>query len=127
MTRNALAVLLASAVLIAAGCSHEEKKVPTPTYEPPKLRSAAERAASAQQGTKSEERVALRMSPSQVAAIQGKPERVDVLSYPGSSEVLEEWRYPGIENGCALVQFTNGRVTMLRECIGPSNTTPARR
>jgi hypothetical protein len=127
LTRKTLATLLAGLVLTAVGCSHEEKKVPTQTYEPPKLRSAAERSASAEQRKKTDERVALRMSPSQVLAIQGKPGRVDVYSYPGSSEVLEEWRYPEIKNGCGLVQFTNARVTMLRECVGPSNTTPAPR
>jgi hypothetical protein len=127
LTRKILAILLAGVILSVAGCSHEEKKAPTQTYEPLKLRSPAERAASAEHRKKAQERVALRMSPSQVLAIQGKPGRVDVYSYPGSSEVLEEWRYPEIENGCGLVQFTNARVTMLRECVGPSNTTPAPR
>ena len=125
MTRRTLAVFLAGVALLVGGCSHEEKNAPIQTYEPPKLRSDAQR--STQDTKNSGARVTLRMTPSQVQSIQGKPERVDVLSYPGSTEVLEEWRYPGIANGCGLVQFTNAKVSMLRECVGPSNTTPARR
>ena len=124
MTRRIVALLVLSLALPAWGCQQKEKKVNTPVYEPPKLRSAAERAASARRAVGADVRVALRMTKKEVEQIQGKPERVDVISYPGSTRVLEDWRYPSLGNGCRLVQFTNGRVTMLRDCVGRSNTSP---
>ena len=106
----------------AAGCSHEEKKTATPGLEPPKLRSAAERKVTATQALTAEQRAALGMRMSEVEAIQGKPDRVDVMAYPGTGETLEEWRWLSLDNGCRTVVFTNKRVTLLRECVGTSNT-----
>lgn len=124
MTRRIVAALVLSLALLAWGCQQKEKKAGTPVYEPPKLRSAAEREVSSRRAAVADVRVALRMTKEDVEEIQGKPERVDVISYPDSTRVLEDWRYPSLENGCRLVQFTNGRVTMLRNCVGRSNTSP---
>jgi hypothetical protein len=119
-----VAAVLLSLSLLAWGCKHEEKTEVKQTYEPPKLRKASERSASSKRVRGGDERVAIKMTKEEVKEIQGKPERVDVISYPGSTRVLEDWRYSSIQNGCRLVQFTNGKVTMLRGCVGMSNTTP---
>jgi hypothetical protein len=115
-------------ITVAAGCSHEEKKTGTQTYEPPKLRSKAERqvsmAATATQNTDRRPTLGMRMS--EVETIQGKPDRVDVMGYPGSDETIEQWRYDALQNGCRTVVFTNKRVSLLRECVGASNVTGTR-
>jgi hypothetical protein len=124
LTRRIVALLVLLLALPLWGCQHKEKKADGPVYEPPKLRSAAEREASSRRAGDADVRVALGMTKKDVEEIQGKPDRVDVISYPGSTRVLEDWRYPSLGNGCRLVQFTNGKVTMLRNCVGRSNTSP---
>lgn len=123
-TRLAIACLAMLAA--SAGCKHEEKKTATPGLEPPKLRSAAERGASATQAQTMERRPTLGMKMSEVETIQGKPDRVDVMNYPGTGESLEEWRWSNIENGCRTIVFTNKRATLLRECVGAGNTVGSR-
>ncbi len=110
----------------AAGCSHEEKKTDTQGMEPPKLRSSAERQASNAQSQKADRRPTLGMRMTDVEEIQGKPDRVDVMDYPGSGETLEEWRWFNLDNGCRTIVFTNKRVSLLRECLGETNTMGAK-
>jgi len=120
-TRLAAAGLCLLAV--AAGCSHEEKKTATQTYAPPKLRSAAEREATATAVTQTaDRRPQLGMRMSEVEAIQGKPDRVDEMGYPGTGETIAEWRYYNLKNGCRTIVFSNKRVSLLRECVGTSST-----
>ena len=119
-----LAIALVATAFMALGCQESEKKEPAKVYEPPKLRSEAERSKQTVRKARTDVRVSLRMSKEEVEEIQGKPERVDVISYPGTREVVEDWRYPAIENGCRMVLFTNGKVTLLRDCVGAANTNP---
>lgn len=119
-TRMAIACLALLAA--AAGCKHEEKKTATQTLVPPKLRSAAERQASSAQAQPLDRRPTLGMGMSEVETFQGKPDRVDVMKYPGTGESLEEWRWFNLDNGCRTIVFTNKRVTLLRECVGEGNT-----
>ncbi len=124
MARRILAVALIGLGAFVLSCQEGEKKAPAQVYEPPKLRSEAERSTKQVKKVRIDVRVTLRMTKEQVEEVQGKPERVDVISYPGSQQVVEDWRYPAIENGCRKVLFTDGRVTLLRECVGAANTNP---
>jgi len=121
-----VAATLLALLAAAVGCSHEKKKTDTQALEPPKLRSAAERGTSAAQARPADSRPTLGMRMSEVETIQGKPDRVDVMTYPGTGETLEEWRWLSLDNGCRTVVFTNKRVTLLRECVGASNTAGTR-
>jgi hypothetical protein len=89
LTRRIVSALVLSVALLAWGCQQKEKKADKPVFEPPKLRSAAEREASSRRTVATDVRVALRMTKEDVEEIQGKPERVDVISYPDSTRVLE--------------------------------------
>ena len=64
------------------------------------------------------------MTKEAVMEIQGDPESLDVIEYAGTREVVEQWRYPTIKTGCRRVQFTNGKVSLLRDCVGATNTKP---
>lgn len=120
-----MAVVLVSMGILALGCQEEEKKIPAKVYEPPKLRSEAERSATARTPVKDMDvRVTLKMTKDDVEEIQGKPESVDVVEYAGSREVVEKWQYPSVKNGCRQILFTDGKVTLLRNCVGRTNTKP---
>jgi hypothetical protein len=120
-----VAATLLALLAAAVGCSHEKKKTDAQALEPPKLRSAAERQTSTAQARPADSRPTLGMRMSEVETIQGKPDRVDVMTYPGPGETLEEWRWLSLDNGCRTVVFTNKRATLLRECVGASNTAGA--
>ena len=123
----AVAAALLSLILLA-GCKHEEKKTDTKTYAAPQLRSESQRSAAGArvQGAQATGgRPALRMGKSQVEGLLGKPDVVNIYSYPGESETIEEWRYSEFDNGCRLVQFTNGKVSMLRDCVGSDRASSA--
>jgi outer membrane murein-binding lipoprotein Lpp len=124
----AVAAVLLSLILLA-GCKQEEKKTDTKTYAAPQLRSESQRSAAGARGQGMQAtggRPALRMGKSQVEGLLGKPDVVNIYTYPGESETIEEWRYAEFEKGCRLVQFTNGKVSMLRDCVasdGPSGVS----
>lgn len=124
MNLRILAIFLIPVAVLSFGCQGEEKKTDIKVYEPPKLRSTEERGSGAKRPVSTKVRVSLKMAKDAVEEIQGKPDRVDVISYQGTHEVIEDWRYLTLKNGCRLVQFTNGRVTMLRNCVGLSNIAP---
>lgn len=125
LARRIMAVVLVSMGILALGCQEEEKKIPAKVYEPPKLRSEAERSATARTPVKDMDvRVTLKMTKDDVEEIQGKPESVDVVEYAGSREVVEKWQYPSVKNGCRQILFTDGKVTLLRNCVGRTNTKP---
>ena len=124
VTLRIFAIFLIPFAVFAFGCQGEEKKTDTKVYEPPKLRSAADRGSGAKRPVSTDVRVSIKMTKDAVEKIQGKPDRVDVISYQGTREEIEDWRYLTLQNGCRLVQFTNGHVTMLRNCVGLSNIAP---
>ena len=125
LARRMLAVALMSMGILAWGCQGEEKKGPAKVYEPPKLRSEADRSATARTPVKDVDvRVTLKMTTDEVEEIQGTPKSVDVIEYSGSRDVIQKWQYPSIKIGCRQILFTNGKVTLLRNCVGRTNTKP---
>ncbi len=90
-----------------------------------KLRSEAERKTTRSGPMQNPDvRITLKMTKEEVIAIQGDPESLDVIEYTGTREVVEQWRYTSLKTGCRRVQFTNGKVTLLRDCVGRTNTKP---
>ncbi|MFQ5458285.1 MAG: hypothetical protein ACE5FC_07535 [Myxococcota bacterium] len=125
MAPRILAVFLIALGTLAWGCKGDEKTTPAKVYEPPKLRSEADRKAARTGPMQNQEvRITLKMTKEEVEEIQGQPESLDVIEYTGSREVVEQWRYPSLRTGCRRVHFTNGKVSLLRDCVGATNTKP---